>query len=110
MAVAIVIEKRAARAPAIFFVVDASFLRHVGERSIAVVVEQNVVAPEAAEEGVPAVVVVVADANAGLPAGARQSGFFGDVGKRAVAIIFVEMRSRRFPLRPLGIQSRTVGQ
>ena len=95
MAVAIVVQKSAARAPAILVVVNAAFARHVSERSIAIVVKQNVVAPEATKEIVPAVVVVVANANAGLPSGARQSGLFGDVGKRAVAIIFVDLGGRR---------------
>ena len=64
-------------------------MSHIGKRAVAVVVEQNVVAPEAAEQIVPAVVVVVAHADAGLPTGARQARFFGDVGKRAVAIVLV---------------------
>src|SRR6266849_2010121 len=67
-------------------------------------------APEAAEEIVPTVVVVISDAHAGLPPGAREPGFFGDVGKSAVAIIFEEMRSRRFSFRPLGVQARSVGE
>ncbi len=102
MAVAIVIDPGAARAPARFFAIQAGFFRHVGERAVAIVAKQNVVAPEAAEKIVPAVVVVIADANAGLPSGARESGFRGDVGESSVAIIFVEMRSRlfaRFPVR-----------
>ena len=110
MAVAIVVEKSAAGAPAHLFVVDSGFARHVGKCAVAVVVEQNVVSPEAAEEIVPAVVVVVADADAGLPAGARQAGFFGDVGECSVAIIFVELRGRRLSRRPFLVEARSVGQ
>src|SRR6202023_4226932 len=102
-------EKSAARAPAIFFVVNSGLTRHVRERAIAIVVKQNVVTPKAAEEIVPAVVVVVAHACASLPACARHTRFFSDVGKRAVAIILVQMRGWRLSLRPLGIQSRAVG-
>ena len=105
MAVAIVIEPGAARAPADLLVVDAGFARDIGERAVAVVVKQNVVSPEAAEQIVPAIVVVVADADAGLPAGARQSGFFGDVGERAVAIVFVKMRSGSLAGGPIGDRS-----
>jgi len=68
------------------------------------------VAPEAAEEIVPAVVVVVADADASLPAGAREAGFRGDIGERAVAIIFVEMRGRLFAGFPICVEARAVGE
>ena len=108
VAVAIVIEERAARAPTMLFVIDAGFARDVGKCAVAVVVKQNVVAPEAAEEIVPAVVVVIADADAGLPAGARQSGSFGDVGERAVAIVLVQMRSGRLSGRPRFAETRSV--
>src|SRR5256885_12438191 len=91
MAIAVVVEKSAAGAPADFVVVKTGFFRDVGERAVAVVAEENVVAPESAEQIVPAVVVVVADADAGLPAGATDAGFFGDIGECALAIIFVEM-------------------
>src|SRR5271154_4291814 len=101
MAVAIVIDPRASCAPAHVFFVQAGLFRDVGKSAVAVVAKQNIVAPEAAEKIVPAVVVVIADADAGLPAGARETGFFGDVGKRAVAIIFVETRGRSFALRPV---------
>ena len=42
------------------------------------------------EEILEPVVVVVADADADGPTGILQAGFFGDVGERAIAIIFVE--------------------
>ncbi len=90
--------------------IEAGFLRDVGERAVAVVVKQNVVSPEAAEEIVPAVVVVIADADAGLPAGAREAGFFGDVGESSVAIIFVEMRGRCLAGRPVRVETRAVGE
>ena len=97
MAVAVVIEESAARAPANVVVVYTGFFGDVGEGAVTVVVKQNVVTPEAAEEVVPAIVIVIADTNTSLPTGARESGPFRDVGKCPVAIIFVEMRSRRLP-------------
>ena len=89
MSVAIVVEEGAARAPADLFVVDSSFPCDVGKSAVAVVVEEDVVSPEAAEQVVPAIVVVVADADSSLPASASQAGFFGDVGESSVAIILV---------------------
>ena len=76
MPVAVVVEPGAAGSPADLFVVNAGLAGDVGESSVAVVVEQDVVSPEAAEQIVPAVVVVVADADAGLPAGARRGRIF----------------------------------
>ena len=110
MAVAVVVEPGAARSPAILFVVNPGLAGDVGESPIAVVVKQNVVSPEAAEEIVPAVVVVVADADAGLPAGARQAGFFRDVGECAVAIVLVEMRSGCLAGRPVRVEASSVGE
>ena len=110
MAVAVVVEPGAAGAPANLFVVNASLAGDVGKRSVAVVVKQDVVSPEAAEEIVPAVVVVIADADAGLPARARESGFFRDVGESSVAIVFVQMGSGSFPRRPVGVEARSVRQ
>ena len=110
MAVAIVVDPGTARAPARFFAIQAGFFRHVGETAVAIVVKQNIVAPEAAEKIVPAVVVVIADANAGLPAGSREAGFRGDVGECSVAIIFVEMRCRLFARLPVRVEARAVGQ
>jgi len=72
VAVAVVVEKGAAGAPANLFVVDAGAFSDVGESAVTIVVEENVVAPETAEKVVPAVVVVIAGADAGLPAGAAE--------------------------------------
>ena len=72
VSVAIVIQEGATGAPAYALIVDSGFASHIGEGAIAVVVKQNVVSPEATKEIVPAVVVEIPDADAGLPAGAAQ--------------------------------------
>ena len=46
-------------------------MRDIGKRAVSIVMEENVVSPEAAEQVVPSIIVVVADADAGLPTGAR---------------------------------------
>ena len=104
MAVAVVIEESAARAPAAFLLVEAGLPRDIGKRSVAVVVEEDVVAPEGAEQVVPAVVVVVAHADAGLPAAATNAGFLRDIGECAVAVVFVEMGRRLFARRPVCVR------
>ena len=110
MAVAVVVKKRAPGAPANLLIVNSGLVGNVGERAVAVVVEQDVVPPEAAEQIIPAVVVVVAHADSSLPAGARQSGFLRDISEGSVAIIFVEMGCRCLALRPVFAESRSVGQ
>src|SRR5437667_396412 len=39
-----------------------------------------------------------------------EGGFFGNVGKRSIAIVFVKMRSGSFAGRPVGIETRSVGE
>ncbi len=69
--IAVVVEPGAARAPSDLFIVDTDLASDVGEGSVSVVVKQNIVSPEATEHVVPAVIVVVTDADASLPACAR---------------------------------------
>src|SRR4051812_12531807 len=45
---------------------------------------------------VPVIVVVVTDANPLAPTGRFQAGFYGDVSKRAVVIVSIEVVGRRF--------------
>ena len=79
VAVAVVIDESAAGVPAVQPLSrcrgDAGLSRDVRERAVAVVVLQDAVAPVGDEQIVVAVVVVVADAHALAPAGARQPGF-----------------------------------
>src|SRR5450432_1052400 len=109
MSVAVVIKPGAPRSPAMLFIVDTGLASGVGESSIAIVMEQYVVSPEAAEQIVPAVIVVVTHADAGLPTGASDAGFFSDVGEGAVAIIFVEMSCGSCAGWPVSVEARTVG-
>src|SRR5258708_5129639 len=110
MAVAVVVEESASSAPSNFFVVESYLFSDVGESAVAIVAEENVVSPEAAEEIVKAVVIVIADADAGLPAGAGEAGFFGDVGECAIAIIFVKMGSGSLTGGPLFGEVRAGGE
>ena len=87
LTVAIVVQKTAARAPAVFRSGHASLLGHVGKRAVAVIVVKNVAAKVGDEEIVKAVVVVVADATGLSPAGTSQAGLFGDIGEGAVTIV-----------------------
>ncbi len=98
--VAVVIEKSAAGAPANFIVVKACLFRDVGEGAVAVVAKQDVVTPEGAEEIIPAVIVVVTDANACLPPSAPDAGFFRNVGECAITIVLVKMCGGSLPLGP----------
>ena len=89
--VAIVVDEGAACVPARAFARHAGLLADVGERAVAVVVVQNILAEVGDEQIVPSVVVVVADANALSPAGVRDAGLRGHVGEGAVAIVAEEM-------------------
>ena len=104
MAVPVVIEESTACAPANLCLIKAGFVSDIGKRAISVVAEKNVVSPEAAKQIIPSIIVVIANADAGLPTGTPQSRFFGDVGKRAVAVVLVQVRDRRFSGRPMRIE------
>ena len=67
LAVAIVIDPGAAGSVMRAGMQQARFLGHVGERSVAVVVKQNVLAPAGDEDIVEAVVVVIAHGDAARP-------------------------------------------
>src|SRR5712691_8637963 len=109
-AVAVVVEPRTSGSPADLFVVDTGFARDISEGAVAIVVKKDVGSPEAAEEIVPAIVVVIADADARLPAGAGEAGLFCDVGEGSVAIVLVKMRGGSFAGWPVGIEAGSVGE
>ncbi len=106
--ISVVIEESAACTPANHFVVKSGFASYVPESPVSVVVEQYVVSPKTTEQIVPAVVVIVANASAGLPASLSKTGFLRNVREGTVAIILKQLRSRRFPRRPLLCQSSSV--
>ncbi len=92
MAVAVVVEEGAAGVPPCLRLQQARLLRDVGEGAVAVVAVEDVLAEVADKEVVPAIIVVIADTAALTPSCAGESGFRGDVGEGAVAIVLEEMR------------------
>src|SRR5579863_6443361 len=110
MAVAIVVEEGASSAPAALLLIEAGLFGDVGEGAVAVVVEENVAAPESAKDVVPAVIVVVADADAGLPATAADAGFLGDLSDCAITVVLVEMGGGLFSGRPVFVDAVAVGE
>ena len=97
-AVAVVIEKSAARGPARVLVPQASLARHVSEGTVAVVVQQNVVAPEGNEQVHEPIVVVIASADSLPPADEADSGFLRDVRERPIVLVAVKMAGRLLTL------------
>ena len=85
-AVAIVIDESAACVPAFAVSGHAGLFADVSKSAVAIIVIENAFAEVSDEEIVPAIVVVVADANALAPAGMGHAGF-RDVGKGAIAVV-----------------------
>src|SRR4051794_9128303 len=94
MAVAVVVQKTAARAPTIFDACHACAFGDIREGAVSVVAVQDVAAEVGDEEVVVAVVVEVADAAGLAPAGMGQPGFSRDVGEGAVAVVMKEKTGR----------------
>jgi len=90
MSVAIVVDKRATRAPSRLIIPQAGFFRDIGERSIAIVAMQLVLSEAGAEKILETIIVIVSDADAGGPANRLQAGFLSHVSEGAVAVVFVE--------------------
>ncbi len=74
--VPVVVEESTACAPANLLLIKAGFVSDIGKRAISVVAEKNVVSPETAKQIIPSIVVVVANADAGLPTGTRPIPIF----------------------------------
>src|SRR5580692_9363885 len=91
MAVAVVVDERAAVAPSFSRACDPSFFADVGEGAVAIVVVQDIFSVVGDVEIFEAVVIVVADTHALSPTGVQKAGFLGDVGKGAVVIVVVEV-------------------
>ncbi len=92
-AVAIVVNESATRAPRLSRSAHACLVRHIGEDAVIVVIEM-VLAVVSDVEIFPAIVIVVADADALSPAARGQARFRGDIGERAIVIVVVEMIRR----------------
>ena len=73
--VAVVINPGAAGAPANAVFPQSCLLGYILKSAVAVVMPQDIVTPVAAEQVIPAVIVVVPDANAGSPSGAPRPDF-----------------------------------
>ena len=100
--VSVVIEECAACTPAALLLRKAGLPGNIGKSSVPVVMKQYVMPPECAKQIVPSIVVVIANANAGLPAGAPESRLICYIGKCAVTVVLVQMSgwlSSRCPMR-----------
>ncbi len=71
------------------------FFAHVGKRSVAIVVIQNIFSVIRHEQVFISVVLVISDTNALSPPTMRQPGFFRHVGECSIVIVVVEMIGRR---------------
>src|SRR5256886_17124266 len=69
---------------------NVGLIGHISERSIAVVVIENVFSELRHKQIWKAIVVVVPPDTAQPESRSRHSGFVGNVGKRAVAIVVIE--------------------
>src|SRR5437764_3684127 len=63
----------------------------VGEGTVAIVVIENVLAVVGDVEILPAVVVVIPDADALAPTSVGQTGFGADIGERAIMVVVIEV-------------------
>ena len=66
--------------------------------------------PKGTKQVVPTVVIEIADADAGLPAGAGKAGFGGNVGEGSVAVVVIELGGRRLAWRPGRVQAGSIGE
>ena len=90
MAVAVVVDKAAARAPAWLIIPETHRLCHICEGTVAIVAIETVLSKIRAEKILKTIVVIVPDADSRRPPDRSQSGFFCNISKRAVAIVLVE--------------------
>src|ERR1035441_5762450 len=90
MAVAVIVNPCASRAPCLARPGYARFLRDLGEHAILVVI-QAVLPVVGDVEIFPSVVVVIADADPLAPARRSQTRFHSDISEGAVVIVAIEM-------------------
>src|SRR5579872_1394890 len=90
MAVAVIVHKAATCAPSSVRVQQPRGLGDIRKSAVAVVAIKAVLSEIGAENVLESVVVVISDANTVSPAGGMQSGLFSHVGKRSIAVVFVQ--------------------
>src|SRR5438067_2368471 len=85
VAIAVVVQKRAASPPSGVLVVQSGFFGDVSKGSVAVVPIKFVLTVVGAEQVLKSVIVIVPNAYGGRPSGGRQTGRFCYVGEGPVA-------------------------
>src|SRR5579862_6543691 len=95
MAIAVIVNKCAAHSPGTACSRDARLFAHVGERSVPIVVVQNIFAVVSDVHVLKAVVVVVAHAHTLAPSGRIESSLRSNVRECPVVIVVIEMTGRR---------------
>src|ERR1019366_2970531 len=108
MTIPVVIEKRTTCAPPTVFLMEADLARHIGEGSVSVVMEENIVTPERAEQVIPSIVVIVAYAYARLPPRPSEARLFRDVCEGTVTVVLEKMRGGLFPGSPVRVQPASI--
>ena len=100
LAIAIVIDKSAARSPQLARAGDSRVLRHLHEGAIALIVIKPVLAVGGDEEVFVTVIVIIANAYALAPGRVREAGMRGDVRESAIVIVMKEVAGgrRSFPI------------
>src|SRR4051812_27743027 len=80
----------------------------IGECAVSIVMEENILPPETAEEIVPSVVIVVSNTDTCLPTSPREPRFLSNIGKGTIAIVLIKACCRGLPNRPVGIEAGTI--
>src|SRR5258705_1680924 len=94
-AIFVVVKPSGAGGPATF-IGDSGFGGDVGERAVAIVAIEDAAAVSGHVDVREAVIVEVTDGDAlAVMSFARESGFFGDIGEGAVAIVVVQRGAQR---------------
>ena len=110
VAVPVIIEESAASAPTDVLLGKARLMGNIGKGAIAVVMKENVMAPEATKQVVPSIIVEIAHADAGLPTGTPEPRLFSNIGKGAVTVVLVQVRDRFLSSRPMRIEAISIAE
>ena len=100
LAIAIIVNKRAAGAPLLSGSGHSGYFREFPKSSVSLVVVEPILAIAGHIEIVISIIVIVADADALPPCCTQQAGVCRYIGKRAIVIVVKEM-ARRFGRDPL---------